>query len=99
MTWCCKVRAARAARLFIHIRPITFFHFVVLSLSLSSSILRLRCSGISRDISPIQSVVNVSGGLLVVETITSVAEGIGDLTINSFGQDVLNNRWRNLALT
>ena len=39
------------------------------------------------------SVVNVSGGLLVVETVTSVAEGIGDLTINSFGQDVLNNRW------
>ena len=97
MTWCYKVRAARAARLFIHIRPITFFHFVVMSLSLSSSILRLRCSGISRHIS--HSVVNVSGGLLVVETITSVTEGIGDLTINSFGQDVLNNRWRNLALT
>ena len=97
MTWCYKVRNARAARLLVLIRPITFFHFVVMSLSLSSSILRLRCSGISRHIS--HSVVNVSGGLLVVETITSVTEGIGDLTINSFGQDVLNNRWRNLALT
>ena len=82
MTDCYNVRAARAARLFVYIRPITFFQFVVLSLSLSSSMRSLPCSGISRHIS--HSVVNVSGGLLVVETITLVAEGIADSTINSF---------------